>query len=550
MSFPLYVLTSSAIAAVTMLAVLSLSGRRWLAVLVAFAGATALILIHGPLYFDFYADDAYITLRYSQHLADGLGPNWNSEGRVEGYTTFLWMGTLAGLAKLGVDLVDASRVLGFLSLLATFAAVYRIWLLWSGEQPESGLRSPALLAATLLGLALTDGVAFWGFSGMETPLFMALITWSAYLYMAERRGGRIPWSALALAATAMTRPEGLIAAGVTALFVLFDAATSPDRRQAIARALSWGGVFLAIYGSYFLWRYSYYDFLLPNTFYAKVGLNLAAIDRGLQHITSSGLQYHLGAMVVGLAVLATVKHVRRDAAYLLALTGVMLAGVVVEGGDTHARFITPLLPLLFLGGLAGFASLLKRAALPQAQTLAVAGLALTLGGLALLPASQDPLLPFGRRSIEERRQLGVWLNENTPPNYVIADFAIGATAYYAIDRDFLDMFGLNDVVIAHTEIPGMGSGITGHEKYNADYVYDEVRPEIIVVAQVRRDPLTAVELQQTIRETSLLPASYLLLTDPRLWRDYKVRALDIGGRWLHLLQRRDTVPDLQAPGLR
>ena len=239
MSFPLYVLTSSAIAAVTMLAVLSLSSRRWLAVLAAFAGAIALLLVHGPLYFDFYADDAYITLRYSQHLADGLGPNWNTEGRVEGYTTFLWMGTLAGLAKLGFDLVDASRVLGFLSLLATFFAVYRIWGLWGGEQPERGLRSPVLLAAVLLGLALTDGVAFWGFSGMETPLFMALLTWSAYLYLRERRGGRIPWSAFALAATAMTRPEGLIAVGVTGLFVLYDAATSPDRRQAIGRAVAW-----------------------------------------------------------------------------------------------------------------------------------------------------------------------------------------------------------------------------------------------------------------------------------------------------------------------
>ncbi|MCH8010093.1 MAG: hypothetical protein IIC91_14660, partial [Chloroflexi bacterium] len=301
---------------------------------------------------------------------------------------------------------------------------------------------------------------------------------------------------------------------------------------------------------YFLWRYSYYDFLLPNTYYAKVGLNLAALDRGLEHVTASGLQYQLGAMVVGLAILAANRHLRQDAAYLLTLTGVMLAGVVVEGGDTHARFITPLLPLLYLGGLAGFATLLRRAALPRAQTLAIAGLALALGGLALLPASQDALLPFGRRSIEERRQLGEWLNENTPPDYVIADFAIGATAYYAIDRDFLDMFGLNDVVIAHTEIPGMGSGITGHEKYNADYVYDEVRPEIIVVAQVRAEPLTADELLQSIRETSLLPASYFLLTDARLWRDYEVRALDLGGRWMHLLQRRDTVPDLQSPRLR
>ena len=548
MSFPLYVLTSSAIAAVTMLAVLSLSGRRWLAVLAAFAGATALILVHGPLYFDFYADDAYITLRYSQHLADGLGPNWNSEGRVEGYTTFLWMGTLAGLAKLGVDLVDASRVLGFLSLLATFAAVYRIWLLWSGEQPESGLRSPALLAATLLGLALTDGVAFWGFSGMETPLFMALLTWSAYLYMAERRAGRIPWSALALAATAMTRPEGLIAAGVTGLFVLFDGATSPDRRQAIARALSWGGVFLAIYGSYFLWRYSYYDFLLPNTFYAKVEATSALYERGLDYVWTYGLRYQLIPLFAGIAFLLTNRRLRGDAAYLLVLTGAMLAGVVIEGADDfpHGRMIVPLAPLLYIGGLAGLAALLKRAALPQAQTLAVAGLALALGGLALFPASQDPFLEFGRRGIEERRQLGVWLNENTPPDYTIAAFAVGAIGYYAIDRDFLDLLGVNDVVIAHTDVPRFGTGIAGHEKFNIDYVLDEVRPEIIIPNDADPGPLTEQEQRQRFARPSPVRARDALLTDPRLWDLYTARSLNLSGNWFNFFQRTDTVDVIDA----
>ena len=40
-----------------------------------------------------------------------------------------------------------------------------------------------------------------------------------------------------------------------------------------------------------------------------------------------------------------------------------------------------------------------------------------------------------------------------------------------------------------------------------------------------------------------------LLTDPRLWERYDVRAFQIGNQWFHLLQRADTVGDWQMDGL-
>ncbi|MBA2669896.1 MAG: hypothetical protein H0U67_05945, partial [Gemmatimonadetes bacterium] len=48
-------------------------------------------------------EDAFITFRYSQHLAAGYGLGaWNIGGeRVEGYTSFLWMLLLAGSGSLG-----------------------------------------------------------------------------------------------------------------------------------------------------------------------------------------------------------------------------------------------------------------------------------------------------------------------------------------------------------------------------------------------------------------------------------------------------------------
>ena len=185
MPFPVYVLVSIAIAASTMAITARLSHNRSFAVLAIVVGAGSLDLVQGIGYYHFSLpfDDAFITLRYSRHLADGLGPNWNSEGRVEGYTTFLWMGTLAGLAKLGVDLVLAVRVLNVLAIFATFGIVLGIWKLWADENPDSGVGSPLVPAAALLALALSDALGFWGFSGMETPVFMALLSGSAFLFL-------------------------------------------------------------------------------------------------------------------------------------------------------------------------------------------------------------------------------------------------------------------------------------------------------------------------------------------------------------------------------
>lgn len=550
MSFALFVLASCAIAVATVVSARALRGRPAFAALAAFAGATALVLVHGPLYFDYYADDSFITLRYARHLADGLGPNWNSQGHVEGYTTFLWMGTLAGFAKLGADLVEVSRALGFLAILATFFGVYKIWRLWGDDQPGSASQSPVLLAAVLVGLALTDGVAFWGFSGMETPLFMALLTIGAYLYFRERRGGAVPWSAIVFAAAAMTRPEGLLAAGVTGAFVASELVTASDRHAALRRVALWTGVFVALYGTYFIWRFSYYGYLLPNTYYAKVGLNLDALDRGLRYLATSGLQYHLGLLFVGAALLFADVRRRPEAAYIVALCGALVAAIALEGGDGHGRFIVPLLPLLLLAGLAGFATLIERAKLQPSHALLVSTAALALGGLALLPASDDPVLRLWPRALDERRELGVWLNDNTPDDFTIADFQVGATSYYASDRDVLDLLGLNDVVIAHTDVPGMGKGVVGHERYNADYVFEDVRPEIVVLAQPYERPLSKEELQEAVGRTSLFTASYVILTDDRLWDDYDVRALYTGDRWIHFMQLQETVAQLQAPGLR
>jgi len=230
----------------------------------------------------------------------------------------------------------------------------------------------------------------------------------------------------------------------------------------------------------------------------------------------------------------------------------MLAAIVFEGGDAfgHGRFVAPLLPLIYFSGLAGLATLLKRMSLQTAQSALVVALVLGSGGLLLLRASNNPFIPIDREDHEERRALGAWMNEHTPPDYTIAAFAVGAVGYYAHDRAVLDMLGLNDEVIAHSDIPNFGIGIAGHEKYNVDYVLDQVQPEIIIRGDADAGPLTNEELKQTAsRRGSPVEAANVLLNDPRLWERYEVQPLRIGKRWFNFLQRKDTIGELQGPGL-
>jgi len=509
----------------------------------ALFGAFALLVFHGPVYFHhFPVDDAFITFRYSKHLADGLGPNWNSEGHVEGYTSFLWMALLAAANKLGVDISDAARVFDYLTTFGTMVAVVAIWRLWSSASPGSGVDSPLVLAVALLAIAVIDGIAFWGFSGMETPLFMFLLTAGAYIFLRDRRSTGAPWSAVAFAALALARPEGVIAAAVTGLFALDGVQDPLRRRRAILRAATWAAIFLALFGAYFLWRYSYYGYPFPNTYYAKVDTPGDVLQRGAGYVSAAALAYHLLPMYAGAALLLLIQPLRRDAAYVVALTAVLLLAAIPEGGDVfgHGRFIVPVLPLLYLAGISGYAMALASLPFDAARKSLAAVAVVGLAGLLLLRRSDNSFLPDAREAQVERKLLGVWLSEHTPEDYTIAAWAVGSIAYYS-DRDVLDLLGLNDEVIAHTEIDGFGTGIAGHEKYNADYVLEIVQPEIIVTGDADPAPLDEEAFWLTYGGAGGLPAKAAIMTDPRLRAMYDVRSVEIQGRWFNYLQRRNTI---------
>ena len=84
-------------------------------------------------------DDSFISLRYADHLVEGLGLVYNAGEYVEGYTNLLWTLALAGAAKVGVSPVATARYLGVFCY-AALSALLAYWS-WCRSSRWSGSRA-------------------------------------------------------------------------------------------------------------------------------------------------------------------------------------------------------------------------------------------------------------------------------------------------------------------------------------------------------------------------------------------------------------------------
>lgn len=467
-------------------------------------------------------DDAYISFRYAQNLVAGRGLAYNIGERVEGYTNFLWT-VLAALALwLGGDLSFLAFLAGAALAIGLLLLTYRLGARLLG--PAWGLAA-ALICATSQPLLVYTARG----AGLETGLFALLALLGCDAWLRCRADGR-RGSALAagcwLALATLTRPEGALLFGLTFIAAVYPQlaqlaqlmqdpngrSATPSRRgvrlpglrvvapsrQQLATPAWMLGVYLAIVLPWFLWRFSYYGDLLPNTFYAKTGGGLRAALRGLEY--AGGFALTLAVPFVLLVLGGFVKRTRepgnegtrergsqgtRESAnqYLWSVVAVYTLYIIVVGGDHFPgyRFFVPLVPplaVLLAAGLAASHAWLHRIA-PRAAT---ALLALALAGHAALAlgssASYDAIIAGDHESAGIWGEIGAWLATETPPGASVAAMGAGAIAYQS-DRVVIDMLGLTDRHIAHMTVAGMGDGTPGHEKRDPAYVLDERMPTYI-----------------------------------------------------------------------
>ena len=111
--------------------------------------------------------------------------------------------------------------------------------------------------------------------------------------------------------------------------------------------------------------------------------------------------------------------------------------------------------------------------------MAAMGLFVVLPASAYTSFTVEPQQPY----VLDAKPIADWLNDHCPTDKKLAVYAAGALPYYAPDFEIVDMFGLNEVEIAHKAQPQMGGGYAGHEKYDTDLVLAR-EPDLFVFQPV------------------------------------------------------------------
>lgn len=457
-------------------------------------GALALAAVFGlhlAQYHPFFADDAFISLRYAQRLLAGDGLTWTAGEAVEGYSNLAWILIVSGLGALGLDLVDAARLLGVLGGGATLLLVYRG-------------RLAGWIAA--LALALSGPLAVWSIGGLEQPLVAALLAWATVEASAALTDPGRGWRVGApLALLCLTRPDG-------PLFVAVFAAGITVQHRALRPALRLVALPIGAVLGQLIFRRLYYADWLPNTAYMKASWSADRLADGLAYV---GDGFWTLLPMLGLALLGVLAgwsdRARRGRVLLAGAAALAWTGYVASvGGDIFPahRHLVPTLVLLAFVGAEGVAWAMART--PDRRTLAIPLVVLVLALLPLQQAAEANARARTERwewdAVPVARLLRAAFADDDP---LLAVTAAGALPYFSKLR-CLDMLGLNDRHIARQPAhPGRG---IGHDHGDGEYVLDRApdlmvwgtpkggQPKHVAGSLVKADPRFARAYRQVIMD--------------------------------------------------
>lgn len=382
----------------------------------------------------FTADDAFITFRYAENLAAGLGFVYNAGDRVLGTSTPLFTLVLAVLNLFHIPVPVGALLLSLAASAVTAVVVYRLALFFR----FGGLAFLPVLAYLLWPRSIAAETC-----GMETAVFTCLVTTGVYCYYR-----RLDFYAMGAATLAtLTRPEGALL-----LALVYAAIVWRTRAQWWLHLIN-SGVLLMPWVAFATWCFGS---PVPNTIPAK----LALYSRFGASGWLDNLSYVLaldrieGWLLLAAAVWGGYRIYRTQ--YAGRLAALFLAALVLfySFGRTRLFFwyVAPLAPLLLTfatGSLVWLWTTLPVNLSRARHAHLVVGVA---AAVVLLIGLKQPLNYY--RSYQDTLEtvhlaIGDYLYQHVPSSEFIAAEDIGYIGFYS-HRAILDRDGLvSPVAIAY-----------------------------------------------------------------------------------------------------
>ena len=346
------------------------------------------------------------------------------------------------------------------------------------------LRDPgtdSVRAAALLFLVTASALPLWLLGGLETVMVAALLMGGVACLipaLTDTDGAsraRPLLGGILLGCATLTRPDAVVASfACIAGMVVLGPGTLAQRLR-LAEIATAGAAFVVV--PHLAWRYSYYGDLLPNTYYAKVGVPVwIRLPNGLPYLLRALVDMP-PLLIAGLLFVeaALKRSLTPTMTWLAGAIGLHILYVLWAGGD-HMPGARLMLPVV---GLAVVLAALLLAALPDADRIPrlAGGVAAALLCLALFPQQAMDRAAF------EGGVVGRHLNATEKPGTLVALNTAGSTPYYAPDLRYIDMLGLVDHTIARRNpVPFLTwrQNTAGHSKGDGLYVLSR-KPDIILL---------------------------------------------------------------------
>ncbi len=430
-------------------------------------------------------DDPFITYRFADNLARGLGFTFNPNAPEQALITTapLYALALSALAVLGLDIPTSSYVLGALGLIATAWALGAMG--WRHGQPAQG---------AVAGLVFVAFPLAWLTIGFETPLFMALASWALFCAGRERPGLAGTLAGLGLG---MRGDGALVLVIIIARALLFGQAGWRARLRSALTALATAA---ATYGPLAIFLIAQFGSPIPTTLQTKSAQAIAGLTgfypgthflEGARLLIQAYLQHVLLFLLIALAIgLGTYRLARQsvaaarmrgwrwpsDVPFLLPVAWAILhlGSYTALGVAPYAWYYAPMLPglaaLIAIGVTWLTSSWLRWAAicvtLLTLLLMDVRIVDVVRGGTPPPPAAvASKVLPETKVDIYERA--GRWIAANTPTTATLGVTELGVMSYYA-QRTTYDFLGLT----LPSQLPAIRRGdfIGGLLRLQPDYL--------------------------------------------------------------------------------
>ncbi len=406
------------------------------------------------------SDDAYISFRYAKNLFDGYGLVFNPGERVEGYSNLLYTLLITPVFLLSADFVYSYSVVINCLLLSFSICIFYGFLSRRLDQTKAALG--ALL------LALNPWVWVNAATGMETTLILAITTGSwilleEYLNLKNKNIflGLMIFSGLSI----LSRVDGFILPLAMAAYAIYR-----NERKLATRLLL---LVVSIGALYTAWRYSYYEDVMSNTYYAKVAGSISLrIQRGLHNLYENAVRtgFWLPICVIGLRFVMGLKHRNVSSQIDFAVFFIILwSGYLIYiGGDIYyERFIVALIPM-------GIYTTITLFEASNNKSIWISAFVAILVIQSVFVVS-DGRFKYSLNKYDCWITAGKFLGANYPGASLAVD-AAGKIPYFSGLRT-IDMLGLNDKHIAKME-PQTPNFRPGHLKFDPLYVLSK-KPDLI-----------------------------------------------------------------------